>query len=177
MDPTQPELPKESLEELFLTLETPLLRECWRLTGCRATAQDIVQEAFMKLHQHFKEVNQPKPWLYRTARNLSLNHLRKHSRQVALPETGEPGHSDLASQEETLPDEHIARAEAIGQARLCLASLDDRSAEVVRLKFQEDLSYKEIASRTGLTQGHVGYLLHHALKNLAVELRKVGVTP
>ena len=39
------------------------------------------------------------------------------------------------------------------------------------------LSYKDIASRTGLTVGHVGYLLHHALKQLALELARAGHTP
>jgi DNA-directed RNA polymerase specialized sigma24 family protein len=47
----------------------------------------------------------------------------------------------------------------------------------VKLRFNEDLSYKETSNRTGLTVGHVGYLLHHALKSIAVELDKVGVAP
>jgi RNA polymerase sigma-70 factor (ECF subfamily) len=47
----------------------------------------------------------------------------------------------------------------------------------VRLKFQEDLSYKQISERTGLTTGHVGYLLHHALKTLGAELAGAGLAP
>ena len=64
---------------------------------------------------------------------------------------------------EPLPDEQIIRWEGIGLVRLSLAALDERSRELVRLKFSEDLSYKQISERTGLTVGHVGYLLHHAL--------------
>ena len=60
--------------------------------------------------------------------------------------------------------------------RLSLAALDERTREVVRMKFEEELSYKEIAERTGLTVGHVGYLLHHALKAMAVELEQTEVT-
>jgi RNA polymerase sigma-70 factor (ECF subfamily) len=48
---------------------------------------------------------------------------------------------------------------------------------VVRLKFDEDLSYKQISERTGLTTGHVGYLLHHALKTIAAELARTGLVP
>ena len=59
--------------------------------------------------------------------------------------------------------------------RLSLESLDDRSRELVRLKFNEDLSYKEISACTGLNVGHVGYLLHHALKAIADELARNGV--
>jgi RNA polymerase sigma-70 factor (ECF subfamily) len=46
----------------------------------------------------------------------------------------------------------------------------------LQLKFNDDLSYKEISARTGLTVGHVGYLLHHALKAMAAELAKIGET-
>jgi RNA polymerase sigma-70 factor (ECF subfamily) len=76
-----------------------------------------------------------------------------------------------------LPDEQIARLEGIGLVRLGLEVLDERSREVLRLKFTENLSYKEISARTGLKIGHVGYLLHHALKTMAEELSKNGVVP
>jgi RNA polymerase sigma-70 factor (ECF subfamily) len=45
------------------------------------------------------------------------------------------------------------------------------------LKFDEDLSYKEISERTRLSISNVGYLLHHALKDMAAELKKTGVIP
>ena len=61
--------------------------------------------------------------------------------------------------------------------RLSLSALDERSREVIRLKFNDDLSYKEIAERTGLSPGHVGYLLHHALKAIAAELARTGLVP
>ena len=48
---------------------------------------------------------------------------------------------------------------------------------MVRLKFDDDLSYQQIAERTGLSNGHVGYLLHHALKTLAAELNRAGLLP
>ena len=78
---------------------------------------------------------------------------------------------------EPLPDEQIVRWEGIGLVRLSLGTLDERSREVIRLKFNEDLSYKEISERTGLAVGHVGYLLHHALKAIAAELARTGLVP
>jgi RNA polymerase sigma-70 factor (ECF subfamily) len=58
-----------------------------------------------------------------------------------------------------------------------LETLDERSREIIRLRFNEDLSYKEIGERMGLQIGHVGYLLHHALKAMAVELMKTDLAP
>ena len=58
-----------------------------------------------------------------------------------------------------------------------LRELMAKDAELVKLKFNEGLSYKEMAKKTGLTVSHVGYLLHHAIKAVADELAKNGVGP
>ena len=76
-----------------------------------------------------------------------------------------------------LPDEQIIQLEAIGLVRISLAALDPRSRELVRLKFTEELSYKDIAARTGLTTGNVGFILHQALKTIASELARTGALP
>jgi RNA polymerase sigma factor (sigma-70 family) len=169
----------ETLEGLFADLESPLLGYALRLAGEREVAEDIVQEAFMKLHGQFDEVREPRRWLYRTVHNLALNHRRKAGKVIPLdmPETGEGRSGIEATDPQPLPDEQIARWEGIGLVRLSLAALDERSRNLVQLKFTEGLSYQEISGRTGLTVGHVGYLLHHALKSLAGELARNGVVP
>jgi RNA polymerase sigma factor (sigma-70 family) len=166
----------ETIEELFEALESPLLSYALRLTGQRSLAEDIVQEAFMKLHAHFDEVREPRRWLYRTTHNLALNHKRSANKIVPLDGVGKDSNVQReAADPQPYPDEQIARWEGIGLVRLSLKSLDDRSRELIRLKFNENLSYKEISTRTGLTTGHVGYLLHHAIKAIAVELKKNGM--
>jgi RNA polymerase sigma-70 factor (ECF subfamily) len=177
-DPAKAEPPGcETIEELFAALESPLLSYALRLVGQLSVAEDMVQEAFMKLHAQFEEVKEPRRWLYRTVHNLSLNHRRDAAKIVALDLTGK-GTSVTASETadpQPLPDEQIARWEGIGLVRLSVETLDERSRELIRLKFNEELSYKEISARTGLTLGNVGYLLHHALKAIADELTKNGV--
>jgi len=169
----------ETIEQLFAALESPLLSYALRLVGDRSLAEDMVQEAFMKLHAQFDHVREPRRWLYRTVHNQALNHRRQADRTVPLhsptEETASPA-SDTTDPQ-PLPDEQIARWEGIGLVRLSLETLDDRSRKLIRLKFNEGLSYKEISVRTGLKVGHVGYLLHHALKSIADELSKNGVVP
>lgn len=172
----------ETIEELFGALESPLLSYALRLVGDLAQAEDIVQDAFMKLHAQFAEVREPRRWLYRSVHNLALNHRRQSGKIVALPGQSGDGVGTTGSERETadtqpLPDEQIIRCEGIGLVRLSLSALDERSREIVRLKFDEELSYRQIAERTALTTGHVGYLLHHALKALAVELNRAGLLP
>lgn len=167
------------MEELFSALESPLLSYALRLAGELGAAEDSVQEAFMKLQQQFTEVREPRRWLYRTVHNLALNHRRQAAKIVTLEvderEASRPAGDPPDPQ--PLPDEQIVRLEGIGQVRLSLETLDERSRELIRLKFNENLSYKEISERTGLTTGHVGYLLHHALKTMADDLARNGVVP
>ena len=60
-DPVNAEPPKaETIEELFDALESPLLAYALRLSGERGVAEDLVQEAFMKLHSQFAEVREPR---------------------------------------------------------------------------------------------------------------------
>jgi RNA polymerase sigma-70 factor (ECF subfamily) len=169
----------ESLEGLFTALEAPLLGYALRLTGDREVAEDAVQEAFMKLHAQFQSVQTPRRWLYRTVHNLALNQRRHSAKLVPLhpADDHEGSASDQTPDPTPLPDEQIIRLEGIGLVRICLETLDARSRELIRLKFNEELSYQEISARTGLTVGNVGYLLHHALKDIALELAKTGGAP
>ncbi len=169
----------ETIQELFLALESPLLSYALRLAGELGAAEDSVQEAFMKLQAQFKEVREPRHWLYRTVHNLALNYRRQAGKIVTLEVNARDASLPAGDPADPLPlpDEQIVRSEGIGLVRLVLETLDERSRELIRLKFNEDLSYKEISERTGLKTGHVGYLLHHALKTMAGELARNGVVP
>ena len=178
----QPEQPSaeptecDTIAELFAALESPLLAYALRLTGDLSVAEDVFQEAFMRLHTQFDEVREPKRWLYRTVHNLALNQLRDANKIVPLnPANEETASFGDSADPQPLPDERILRLEGIGLVRLSLETLDKRSRELVRLKFTEELSYKEISARTGLSMSNVGYILHHALKAIAEELAKNGV--
>jgi RNA polymerase sigma-70 factor (ECF subfamily) len=163
---------------VFAALESPLLAYACRLLGDFAVAEDVVQEAFMKLHAQFDQIRTPQPWLYRTVHNLAVDHQRRASRIVLVDDRtrdGEDVPANDTADSQPMPDEQIARWEGIGLVRLVLETLDERSRRLIELRFHEDLSYKEIAERTGLTVGHVGYILHHALKAMAVELDKTEV--
>lgn len=162
------------LAALFLDQEAALLRFARKLVNDETTAQDCVQEAFHRLQPRFAEVTEPRPWLFRTVHNLAMDHHRRHRKLVpfAQPE-GEGGAAPAL--DEARPHDGLEARERSGLVRVCLERLDTRSRTLIKQKYGEGLSYQDIAQRHGLRPGHVGYLLHHALKALEAELRKDGI--
>lgn len=68
------------------------------------------------------------------------------------------------------PDTKAIASEASAEAKRLLGLLPEKEQEVVRLKFQEGMKYREIADVTGLSVSHVGVLIHTAIQRLRKEL-------
>lgn len=153
---------------VFEAEESGLLRYAIGLVARRSVAEEIVQETFLRLHQSWAEVENPRAWLYRSVRNLALNHLRDRKPESELTEA-------TAATEETPSPELLGRHEAVGMMRLLLAEIPDEDQQLIRFKYHDNLPYQEISRRTGLSIGNVGYRLHHVLKHLAAALRHAGI--
>ena len=177
--------------------EGPLVRYAKSITGDTERARDVVQEAFLRLHREFtlsagsngqamngRAAPSPRPspvegegdklrgpdnvqaWLYTVCRRQALDVLRKETRMKTLD------HARAAVCECPLPAQVSAVEHRESQTQLLrlLADLPRNQQEVVRLKFQDGLSYRDIAEITGLTSSNIGYLLHVALKRLREQL-------
>jgi RNA polymerase sigma-70 factor (ECF subfamily) len=158
----------ETIVAVFEAEESGLLRYAIGLVRRQTVAEELVQETFLRLHQVWTEVENPRAWLYRSVRNLALNHLRDQKPESELKE-------DTATAEEHPPADVLGRNEAIGTMRLLLAEMSDEDRTLIRLKYNDDLKYQEISQRTGLSVSNVGYRLHHVLKSLADALRHAGI--
>jgi RNA polymerase sigma-70 factor (ECF subfamily) len=170
------------LPALLDRYERPLIRYAQSIVGDLESARDVVQETFIKLAQgggRKPEVGSrngdhaealppsdfPLPpsceaWLFTVTRHRALDVLRKNRRIVpmTLPDDRpctEPG-----------PDAALASRDTEHTLLALLDALPPNQREVIRLKFQNDLSYREIAEVTQLTETNVGFLLHTGLKKL-----------
>ncbi len=152
------------MRDVLDRLERPLVAYVRRRLGDPETARDIVQESLLRLCRADPTpvAGHLRPWLYRVCRNLAIDHLRKDGRMHALETTerlvDETGHAEP----------HAAAAEGDEHSALAISvlTLTPRQQEVVRLRFQDALSYREIAVVTGASVSHVGVLLHQALASL-----------
>lgn len=160
---------RPTLRALFDAEESALLRFAYGIVGQRETAEDLVQEAFLRLHEHWQEVQNPKAWLYRSIRNMALNHLRDHRRESAMSEGSDWDNGEMPAAEQ------LGRHEAVGVLRMLMAEMPAQDQQLILWKYTASLSYEEISKRTGLTVSNVGYKLHHLLKNMADAMRRMGV--
>ncbi len=160
-----------NLMALFDSEETPLLRYAFSLTGRRAVAEEIVQEVFLQLHKHWDDVEAPRAWLFRSVRNQSYNYLRNNRREVLGCEERD---QMLPNARDQNAEDLLLRMEATGVLRQILEELDEPDRQLVKLKYFDNLKYRDISEKTGLSISNVGYRLHHILKELGKKLHPLG---
>jgi len=162
---------RTAFEAVVAHYEAPLLRYAARVLNDADTAQDVVQEAFIRLLRHWHEPLEPgaklSNWLYRVTHNCAVDQVRRLSRRHLL-------HLRLADEtpDHAPPDrgEAFRRSDAAERAAQALQHLSLRERQLVILKVYEEKSYREISEITGLSVGNVGFILHHAMKKLAAAL-------
>lgn len=152
--------------------EGPLLAYAARLTGDAERARDVVQETFLRLCAHGAGDLEGRlgEWLYTVCRHLALD-VRKKERPMATA-SGD-GVLERASAEPG-PDAAAERADSASRVLRALAALPESQREVLRLKFQHGLSYREIGGVTGHSVTNVGFLIHAGLKRLRERLADEG---
>lgn len=148
--------------------EDRLVRYAAQITGDLERARDVVQDTFLRLcdQQQAELEDRLAPWLFTVARRRAIDVRRKEKRmptitneKVVEPTSRETSQADAAEQRDTTQ-----------QVEHCVAELSENQQEVLRLKFQGALSYREIAEVTGLTVSNVGYLLHTAIQKIRAKL-------
>lgn len=155
---------EEQIEAVLRRFQIPLLQFATRITGDKERARDVVQETFVKFQRNgaASHEGEPATWLFTVCRNGALNVCRKEKRMMYLDEKLIESRED----EQPMPFEQLEQKEAAGFLLQIVATLPPRQQEVIQLKFQNDLSYQQIAEITKTTANNVGVLIHTALKTL-----------
>ena len=151
------------IEAIVARYERPLCQYAFRLTGNFENARDAVQDVFLKLwNEDDLADDRLAPWLFRVCRNRCIDMIRKDKPMQPLTDLQsavlpDPGRS---------PAEETGLRESVSLLLRKLAQLPANQAEVIRLKFQHQMSYREIAAVTALSESNVGYLIHVGIQTL-----------
>jgi RNA polymerase sigma-70 factor (ECF subfamily) len=144
----------------------PVYRLVWRMTGGAADAEDIAQEAFVKLWQNPAQVREGaalKGWLMRVASNAVIDRSRKprHSDLEQAPEIGDP---------QARPDAPLDRGQAARMVDQMIAALPERQRLALSLIYFEGLSNIEAAAAMEVSVEAVESLLARARRSLKESL-------
>ena len=170
-----------AFETLFRRWAGPLLRYLERMLGEAGAAEELVQEAFLRVHRaraSYRPDARFSSWLYRIGTNLALNELRRPARRVphasvdGTDADGEPLPAAPGSASEELVD---ARREVRALDR-ALRELPERQRAALWLVAVEGHSYAEVAGSLEISESAVKALVHRARTSLAAELAAQGAS-
>lgn len=155
----------DSIGQLYDQHQNAVFRYLWARLGQRPLAEDLTGEVFLRMLKALPNYRPTAPfraWLYRIARNLLVDHYRKHGQAAQVPlETAEArptSEADLLTvAEHTLTITHLQTA---------LSQIDEVQREVVTLRFLSGLSLQETAAALEKTEAAIKALQHRGLAAL-----------
>lgn len=147
----------------------------YRMVRSREDALDLAQETFLRVFRnlHHFQLGQPfKPWLYRIACNLAIDHLRKQRDMVSLdaPRNNDDDWFMQVADDQPGPEEQQERSELAGYLAELIEQLPDSYRSVILLRHGQDLTYQEIADILHVPVSTVKTRLFRAREALRLKL-------
>jgi RNA polymerase sigma-70 factor (ECF subfamily) len=175
----------QAWEQLARTQHRRIYGLCYRFTGSQSDAEDLTQEAFLKLYRNLASFDPAKggftTWLTTLTRNLLVDNYRRSRLERASDSLDESYdcEDDGPTKAERLADggktqeQHVAGLELRAQIQEALQQVSPDLREAVILRDLEDLDYKEIADILGVPQGTVKSRISRGRSELARLLKRI----
>ena len=155
----------EWVEKLIKENSAQLLHYLKSHTHSKEDAEDLLQDVFMSVYEHSAEFNpelcNEQAWLYIIAKRKLVSYYRKFKQNDSIEEMEDyqlPGDNSM-EQAANLMSCRQAAAQA-------LSILDERSRDVVVLRYFYDLSFKEISGKMGISEGNARVISTRALDKM-----------
>ena len=157
----------EDFRTILTTYQDRVYNQAYRMLGNAEDAEEATQDIFLKIYkslEEFRGESALSTWIYRIARNESINAVRK---KVI---SGQPIEDTvIEAPRATRPDEQMGRKSERARLERCLAELDENYRTVLELRYLGERSYAEIGDTLDLPIGTVKSYIHRA----KIELKRV----
>lgn len=162
-------------KELYDQYHSPLFTYLLSRTGVKVVAEDLLQEVFVKIWKSIEAVkNIPQEqrgyWIFRIAKNVSIDHYKQHSTQEKVIQEVQLHNSILHQNREDI-SKNIVHQETLEQVERELWLLEEEMRTILIMQVVEGLNSKEIGRLLDIPPGTVRYKLHLARVKLANSLR------
>lgn len=155
----------EWVENLMKKYSSRLLHYLSGHTHSREDAEDLLQDVFVSVYEHCSEFDPSRcneeAWLYIIAKRKLVSYYRSFKNLDSIDELEDyqlPGDNSMAEATNLM-----ACRQAVANA---LSVLDERSRNVVVLKYFSDLSYREISDKLGISEGNARVICSRALEKM-----------
>lgn len=173
-----------SFDFLLQKYRSPLVNFLYRMVRDTATAEDLAQEAFLRVYRARKQYTPSAKfttWLFRIATNLALNSVRDNRYAKLGVPLDSPADEDAAPMELPAPvmriDEHMIERDRTEFIRRAIASLPEKQRAAVLLHKYEEMDYGEIARILDCSESALKSLLFRAYESLRVQLAPLVTQP
>jgi RNA polymerase sigma-70 factor (ECF subfamily) len=161
---------KDCLAECYKRHSMALYRYFLRMfNGRQELAEDFTHELFIKLIEHavnFDPAKNARAWIFTIAANMCRNEWRNSSKRKNIIKNLDTG-PDVYEVSQNKADLVLLKNK-IDDA---LNTLDEEDKEILLLRYQQELSIKEIAQITGLPEGTVKSRIFYLLKKMSLQLK------
>ncbi len=149
----------------------PLIRVAYRITGNLEVAREVAQDTFLRLCRQEKQLvnGHLSAWLFTVCRNRALDVRKKESRLQPV----EDEEFWFQDQGQRTPADHALQHDNLDLVQEQLRTLSPRDQEVVRLKFEHGMSYREIGEALQLSESNVGFILHTSIRKIRKRVQAV----
>ncbi|WP_138434093.1 RNA polymerase sigma factor [Winogradskyella algicola] len=137
----------------------------------RDITEDIFQDTFIKVIRTLKrgkynEEGKFLPWLMRIAHNLVIDHFRKNSRMPKFDNTGEFSIFSVLSDSSLNAEKSMIKDQVESDVRRVIEELPEDQKQVLLMRMYQDMSFKEISERTGVSINTALGRMRYALINM-----------
>ena len=160
-----PRTREEGFRQLVLVYQQRLYGLIRRQVSSHEDADDVLQNTFLKVFRHldgFEGRSEFYTWIYRIAQNEVYTFMKSNSKRKWV---------DLESQVERKEEPHLNTDDVLHSLELIVSQLPERQQMVFRMRYYDELSYKQIAEILNLTEGALKASFHHAVKKIEEELK------
>lgn len=161
----------DAFEKILILYEKIIFNHIYRITGNKEDAEDLTQEAFIRLYEKRSLIDPDKnfkSWLYKIATNIALDFLRKKTRQKELFLID----SDEEPFETIGEEDSYYRIERIYDLERAIGGLKPIHKTVLLLFYRDDFDYEAIAKTLDVPVNTVKTHLYRAKKELKEILEK-----
>jgi len=168
---------KKKFEQIFDTFHQKIFNYIFRIVGNRESAEDILQDVFLKVYQGlhtYQEKKKLAPWIFTITRNTINDFFRKQNvYQNYFSEPDDSLNLDNISETENSPETILISQEINDSFEKVIVNLPYKLKEVFLLRHEADLSFKEISKILNCSVNTLLGRMHLANKKVQEQMKKL----